>query len=315
MSENQIKLGDQFYSDPQAVLAEAQARLDRSDLQGSLVLVNQLLAAGHCPAGAYFLRSICFFRANLLLHALHAVEGELALNPSYPGAIEHYRMLNERLSMPGTDLPAGRPWSTGLDQKGIQHFEHCSQRYMYRSIPMIKNAFDLALYPLLLWNIKPRTIIEVGSYYGGSAVWMGDMTKAWGIDTHIYSVDVTKVWTAQHERVTFIEGDGRNLGSVFSDEFLKQLPRPLLVIEDADHSYVTTTAVLNFFHDRLQQDEYIIVEDVMTTPTETGRALQEFLARHSTDYLVDRYYCDYFGTNVTWCVNGFLKRIFPKNSA
>ena len=122
-------------------------------------------------------------------------------------------------------------------------------------------------------------------------------------------MDINKVWTAQHKDVTFITGNGRDLGNVFSEEFLADLPRPLLVIEDADHSYQTTAAVLEFFHHRLHEGEYIIVEDVMTTPTESGRALNEFLIAHPHDYLVDRQYCDFFGTNVTWCVNGFLKRI------
>jgi hypothetical protein len=43
-----------------------------------------------------------------------------------------------------------------------------------------------------------------------------------------------------------------------------------------------------------------------------GRALSEFLGTHPQEYLVDRKYCDFFGTNVTWCVNGFLKRVKPK---
>ncbi len=294
---------------PQEAHAAAQSLFDRHDYNGALSAVNQMLAAGQCPPGTHHLMSICYDRMNLPLQSLQAAEAEFVLNPSFPGTAEQIKKLREFLMVPGTDLPSARPWSTSLDQNGIRHFEICSHRYTYRSIPMSKNAFDLALYPMLLWAVKPRTIIEVGSFYGGSALWMADMVQAWGLDTHTYSVDINKVYTARHDKVTFIQGNGRDLGSVFTEPFLADMPRPLLVIEDADHSYETTTAVMNFFHPRLKNDEYLIIEDVMTTPAQTGRALREFLAAHPSDYVVDRSYCDFFGVNVTWCVNGYLKRV------
>jgi cephalosporin hydroxylase len=291
------------------LLAEAQAKFCAGDFAGALGELRKILAAGNRPPGTHYLMSLCYFRQNLPFESLQAVKAEMVLDPSNTFAAEHHRSLMDRLVVPGSDLPAARPWTVSLDANSIRHLEHCSHRYTYRSVPMDKNVFDLALYPMLLWQIKPRTIIEVGSFYGASAMWMADMLQGWGLDSHVYSVDINRVWTAKHDRVSFITGNGQDLGSVFSDEFLAGLPRPLLVIEDADHSYTTTAAVLKFFHERLHNDEYIIVEDVMTCPTETGRALREFLAAHPTDYLVDRKYCDFFGTNLTWCINGYLKRI------
>jgi cephalosporin hydroxylase len=38
----------------------------------------------------------------------------------------------------------------------------------WRGIPNIKGPFDLALHPLLAWKLKPRTVIEIGSFQGGS---------------------------------------------------------------------------------------------------------------------------------------------------
>ena len=161
-------------------LAEARACFDNGDVAGAVTLLDLLFASNHCPAGSFYLRSLCYYRASFPLESLQAVEAELVLNPHYPGAAEHYEMLRQRTSTPGSDVPSARPWTTALDKKMIQHMEHCSHLYKYRSVPMSKNAFDFALYPMLLWQIKPRTIIEVGSFYGGSAMWMADMTQAWG---------------------------------------------------------------------------------------------------------------------------------------
>jgi cephalosporin hydroxylase len=38
------------------------------------------------------------------------------------------------------------------------------------------------------------------------------------------------------------------------------------------------------------------------------RAIHEFLARAGDRYEVDRTLCDYYGTNVTWNVDGYLRR-------
>lgn len=109
------------------------------------------------------------------------------------------------------------------------------------------------------------------------------------------------------ERVTYLRGSGRELAAVLSADFLGNLPRPLLVIEDADHEAITTLAVLNFFHPILRSGEYIVVEDGMSSPG-PREALAEFFNAHGDEYEVDPDYCDFFGYNVTWCLNGFLRK-------
>jgi cephalosporin hydroxylase len=38
------------------------------------------------------------------------------------------------------------------------------------------------------------------------------------------------------------------------------------------------------------------------------RAIREFL-KSTSDFVVDRHWCDFYGRNATWNVNGYLKRI------
>jgi hypothetical protein len=77
---------------------------------------------------------------------------------------------------------------------------------------MVKSPFELALDPLLLWNLKPRTILEIGSKEGGSALWFADMATMLGIDAHVVSIDLLRVAGIKHDGITFLGGDGRNLG-------------------------------------------------------------------------------------------------------
>jgi cephalosporin hydroxylase len=188
--------------------------------------------------------------------------------------------------------------------------------YTYKGVPTLKNPFDWALYPMLFWEVQPRTVIEIGSNKGGSALWMADLMRAFALPCHIHSVDIVPVTGVQAIGVTFHGGDARDLARVLGGDFMRGLARPLLVIEDADHRAVTTLAVLRFFDSWLRPGEFIIVEDGILTEMGQAngfgggprRAIEEFLAARGSDYAIDTRYCDWFGRNVTWNVNGFLRR-------
>ena len=182
--------------------------------------------------------------------------------------------------------------------------------YRYRGIPVLKNPFDLALYPLLLEQLKPRTLIEIGSHRGGSALWFADQRPG----MRVISIDLSPPRDVAHPAVTFLEGDARDLGAVLTPE---ALDRPWLVVEDSNHLYRTTAAVLEYFHRWLRPGEYIVIEDGILSDMRVAdqydggplRAIHEFLERERGRYEIDRALCDYFGRNVTWNVDGYLRRL------
>ena len=188
--------------------------------------------------------------------------------------------------------------------------------YKYKGIRMLKNPFDLGLYQSLLWSLLPKTIIEVGSHSGGSAVWFADILSNYGIEPKIISIDIHRVEGINDNRIDFRKGDGRNLGDTLSEEELNSLPRPLLVIEDADHSYETCIAVLNFFSSVLKPGEYIVIEDGIVEAMGMAkkfnggpcRAIDEFIQNRGEEFVIDHQLCDYYGFNVTWNTNGFIRR-------
>ena len=306
-----------------AHLQDAIALLENKDFPEALKTLNLAFSlteeSGRYINGMYLLKAQCLCQAGRHREALEAVNAELKEDPKNEGAINLKRSLEHSHSRINLKPVATheRTWNTALASEQLWSIQNASHNYSYKGIPMIKNPFDFALYPLLLWNEKPRTIIEIGSKDGGSAIWLADMMESFGIDGHIYSVDIVKVMAIEHDRVTYIEGNGRKLAEVFSDEFLKSIPRPLLVIEDADHSYETSISVLNFFHSYLQENEFIVVEDGIisdlvqdhTYNSGPHKALKEFIPLHRREYIIDSTYCDFFGYNLTWCTNGFLKRV------
>jgi cephalosporin hydroxylase len=127
--------------------------------------------------------------------------------------------------------------------------------YTYRGVPMLKNPFDLALYPLLLDSLRPRTLIEIGANAGGSAMWFADQARLRGLDMRVVSVDLTPP-EIDYPNVAFLPGDARAL-----DLPVNSFARPLLVVEDSDQLYATVRAVLAYFDRWFAPGDWIVIED------------------------------------------------------
>ena len=204
-----------------------------------------------------------------------------------------------------------------IDYDLLMKIQLGAMAYTYRGVPLLKNPFDLAIYPMLLERERPRTLIEIGSYMGGSALWFADQAALLGLGLKVLSIDLEVPATAHGPSVEFLRGDARELGEVLPPSTMSTLARPLMVVEDSSHFSGTTAAVLEFFDAWLRPGEYIVVEDGILSDMRVPdlydggplRAIEEFLAKRAGRYEVDRGLCDYFGRNVTWNVDGYLRRL------
>jgi len=202
---------------------------------------------------------------------------------------------------------------TDIPYELLMKIQQGTMAYRYRGVPLLKNPFDLAIYPLLLARAKPRTLIEIGSFQGGSALWFSDQMP----DMRVISIDIEPPSNVVRESITFLRGDALRLDEVLTTDVMNAIERPLLVVEDSNHMRATTAAVLDFFDRWLRRDEYIVIEDGILTAMRVAntydggplRAIHEFLGRTKGRYEIDRSLCDYFGNNVTWNVDGYLRRV------
>ena len=189
----------------------------------------------------------------------------------------------------------------------------------YRNRIMQKSPFDQALYAKLIGRLLPRTIIEIGVKDGGSLLWFADMLGANGIDGKIVGVDIVLPQNFSDSRIELFKGRSADLGAALKQASIAELPHPWLVVDDSSHLYDDTLAVLRFFHGYLISGDYIVVEDGVVRsladrryrqfdngPT---RAIETFLAEQPSGYEIDRSICDFYGLNVTWNPNGWIRRL------
>lgn len=199
----------------------------------------------------------------------------------------------------------------------------------WNGLALNKGVTEIGIYPMLLSELQPKTIIEIGSFTGGSAVWLADCLEIFKIEGTVYSVDIDlsmldeKVKT--DSRIKFIEGDGNNLGEVLSTKQLSKLAHPWLVIQDT--AMVDVERLLEYFHHNgLKSGDYIIIEDTnkwvwdsweggwdnqeeMAKGRQKMAKLRGWLMNHEDEYLVDQYYLDLYGYNGSKNWNSVLKKV------
>ncbi|MEZ5785858.1 MAG: CmcI family methyltransferase [Xanthobacteraceae bacterium] len=213
--------------------------------------------------------------------------------------------------------PEGRNWGVDLPLRAVESIQVGALQYNYRGIPMLKSPFEVALYQLLIWNVKPRTIIEIGSFRGASALWFADMMRNCDINGTVVSIDIEPPPPPEPRgNVHFLEGDANALDATLGADMLAGLQRPLIVIEDSTHTSETTGAVLEFFAPVLRSGEYIVIEDGVVSDLGKahhfndgpGLAISRFLRDHP-EFEIDSAFCDFYGHNFTGNPNGYLRRL------
>lgn len=212
----------------------------------------------------------------------------------------------------------GRTFETDLPPRLLKTIQQGVYRMRYRNVSMYKNPFDVALFTRLWSLLKPRTVIEVGTKDGGSALWFADLMRAHRTEGAIISIDLTLPEDVSDPMIDFRRGDALTLQGVLSGEELAELPHPFLVVEDSAHFYETSRAVLDFFHPHLRPGDYMVIEDGSVSFFGTpefqryrdgpNRAVTDFLDAHPEEYEIDITLCDLFGRNVTANPNGWLTR-------
>ena len=196
----------------------------------------------------------------------------------------------------------------------------------WKGVLLEKDPMQISAYPMLINELQPKTIIELGALKGGSAIWLADNLELLAIEGKVYSVDndlsqLDKKAKAD-SRIHFIEGDCREINLVLPSELLANLPHPWLVIEDVHDNLVGILE--HFYHNGLQIGDYLIIEDTNKFMWEVWSdwgdqeliqrgllkmdELRQWLIKHQDEYMVDSYYQDMYGYNASKNWNSILKK-------
>jgi tetratricopeptide (TPR) repeat protein/cephalosporin hydroxylase len=202
---------------------------------------------------------------------------------------------SERVKSTSTSLPDGRLF----DGLPISISQGVHSLIKWKEYSLYKMSSDCVLYWMILQEVQPTVIIELGSGDGGSAIWLADMARALGINTHIYSYDINEL-NLDYEGVTFIKYDLMNINQRSKPPYWEFFIGRKLLIEDA---HVNLANILNLFDDILVKDDYVILED----SDSKQELIHDFMFKKGSKYKVDQFFLDFFGKNITCSKNSIFK--------
>lgn len=195
----------------------------------------------------------------------------------------------------------------------VQSIYEGHHQVTYKGIKAIRCPFDYVIYQMIINEVKPDLVIEVGTNIGGGALYIADLLdgNGKGILHTIDILDMVNPKVKEHKRIKFFTKGWEDYDLELTRGF-----ETILIIEDASHLFKDSIGILKKFHEIVSVDSYFIIEDGIINELglekEYGggplQAIREFLLSHP-EYIVDRKWCDLFGKNATFNVNGYLKKI------
>lgn len=202
------------------------------------------------------------------------------------------------------DLPASAPEHAGAGAFSAE----------YRGLRIARPPSDMMLYEQLIDRLLPGTIIEIGSFGGGSALWLKDYCRRIRLDCEVLTIDTAP--PREIEGVTAIRADATRPDDTFPHTKLALAYHPWLVIENCASPRSSTWSVLEYFGTRLQRGDYAVVENGLVAAPPAGRApqypaypnqtLRDFLKAHPEMYQMDEELADWFGATAASCASAWL---------
>jgi len=214
-------------------------------------------------------------------------------------------------------------------------------RLLYKGVAIQKFPFDYAMYQMIIHEVRPDLIIEIGTMHGGSALYFADLMETFNIEGgEVHSIDLIDPTerkrreglmeyhipepkenvdypevVAAHPRIKTFDGGYLNYDLTNCEGFKR-----ILLIDDGSHIYDEVLETMEKFKHLIALGSYLIIEDgnaeeVCTKPEVLARlnggplmAVHKFLSEND-EFRIDHRWCDMFGINATFNTYGYLKKI------
>ena len=91
-----------------------------------------------------------------------------------------------------------------------KHIHRGDNDSSWAGVPVLKFPSDMILYQEVIMETKPDYIVEIGTKYGGSAIFFQDMLDMCGSDGKVITIDIKDQRTRIDERIKYIHGNSKD---------------------------------------------------------------------------------------------------------
>ncbi len=182
-------------------------------------------------------------------------------------------------------------------------------KHKWKGLTLMKDPMTLSIYMMMIQDLKPKTILEFGTYDGGSSLWMEDTIKSLTLDCKIHTFDINseKVNLPEDSKVKYHKLDNKKITEFIKEtrELFENMESPILIIED---SHVNVDEIVRSIDPFLRSGDYLVIEDTLDQK-KYQETLQSESGISSMNYEVDTYYCDFWGVNNSWNMNSIFRKV------
>jgi cephalosporin hydroxylase len=150
---------------------------------------------------------------------------------------------------------SGRDWLLHLFGELMEGESH------WMGIRTQKNPLDVWIYQEMLHELRPQVVLEFGSAFGGSALFLAHMLELLGDGGRVVTVDHAHTeFRAEHPGIEKVSGKTQSPEVIHAVREHCQGQRTL-AIHDASHEAADVLADLRTYADLVTPGSYFIVED------------------------------------------------------
>jgi cephalosporin hydroxylase len=146
-----------------------------------------------------------------------------------------------------------------------------SYNFSWMGRPIIQFPQDIVAMQEIVWNVKPKLIIEAGIAHGGSLIFYASMLELIGEDGLVLGIDVdirahNRVEIEKHpmfKRIKMIEGSSIDKAVVSQVNEIALGKAPVLVVLDSLHTHAHVIEELKAYSPLVGRDSYLVVFDTV----------------------------------------------------
>ncbi|WP_333674862.1 CmcI family methyltransferase [Glutamicibacter sp.] len=135
------------------------------------------------------------------------------------------------------------------------------ERTFYNGVRIAKNPMDLMVLNEILWECQPDLVIETGTHFGGSALYMADVMDKIG-HGYVCTIDIVdEPGLPKHDRIHYIRCASSVDELVVNEVHLRAQKPRVMVVLDSNHSYTHVKRELECYAPMVTKGQYLVVED------------------------------------------------------
>jgi cephalosporin hydroxylase len=184
---------------------------------------------------------------------------DLWLNNKWEKQTRTFQWLVNKFNPPNWEEAMDTNKRLELFKPMYKHIHRRKNDATWKGVDILKFPTDLFMYHEAIWQKKPEVIVEIGTKFGGSALFMQDMLDQIG-DGKVITIDIKDQVKEKDPRIEYI------IGNSLDEKIIEQIKektkdKKTMLVIDGNHDRKHVKWELDKYNDIVTKGQFMVVED------------------------------------------------------